>query len=85
MPSLRIWGGFRFALIAGDDLRVLALFAFCLRFFQAVLLIPTAFFLAQQSSHESATCQSNHQRLLWTFWSLSAATVAYSLVIEGVM
>lgn len=84
MPALRIWGGFRFALIAGDDLRVLSLLAFVYRFFQAVLLIPAAYFLVV-SNQETSSCQGSHQRLFWAFWSVSAATVAYSLFLEGIM
>jgi hypothetical protein len=83
MPALRILGG-RIAWLADDDLRGLSKVSMILRLGQLLGLSLPAFILLLLNDDDCID-DSHASLVVWSFWSLSFATLLCSIVLETLM
>lgn len=98
MPALRVLGQ-RLNFIAGDDLRAFSKAVILLRIAQVAVLVPAVVLLAQTKRRfddlhadgdpmSPSSCVKDRRQkkaIVWSFWVLSATTIASSIVLESFM
>jgi hypothetical protein len=84
MPALRILGG-RISWLADDDLRGLSKFSLWLRIGQLLGLSLPSFILLLLNDDSDCIDDDHVSLVVWSFWSLSFATLLCSIVLESFM